>query len=71
MASGDMESKQAELPAGKKVRKHLPPLPLVVRLAVLVVGWIVILIGVAGLALPGIQGCFTRFGNIIKLPIFE
>lgn len=40
-------------------RPHLPALPLVVRVVVLVVGWLVLLIGVAGLALPGIQGCLT------------
>lgn len=46
-------------PARRRARKHLPALPLVVRLIVLVVGWIVVLIGIAGLALPGIQGCLT------------
>jgi hypothetical protein len=40
-------------------RRHLPALPIVVRLGVLVVGWLVLLVGVAGLALPGIQGCLT------------
>jgi hypothetical protein len=40
-------------------RRHLPALPLVVRILVLIVGWVVLLIGVAGLALPGIQGCLT------------
>lgn len=44
---------------GIRRRRHLPPLPLVLRIAVLVVGWLVLLVGVAGLALPGIQGCLT------------
>lgn len=35
------------------------PLPLWVRILVLVVGWIVVLIGIAGLVLPGIQGIAT------------
>ena len=43
----------------KKRRRHLPALPVGVRLVVLVVGWVVVLIGIAGLALPGIQGCLT------------
>ncbi|MDH3402376.1 MAG: hypothetical protein OES32_05560 [Acidobacteriota bacterium] len=50
---------EPELPAARRARRHLPALPLVVRLAVLVVGWIVVLIGILGLALPGIQGCLT------------
>ena len=41
------------------MRTRLPALPLVVRILVLVIGWVVVLIGIAGLALPGIQGCLT------------
>jgi len=41
-------------------RPHrLPALPLVARIIVLVVGWVVLLIGVAGLFLPGLQGILT------------
>lgn len=58
-ASSESETDDRQTPAKRKGRKHLPALPLVVRLIVLVVGWIVILIGIAGLALPGIQGCLT------------
>jgi hypothetical protein len=36
-----------------------PPLPLGVRIAVFVAGWVLILVGVAGLVLPGIQGVIT------------
>ncbi|MEP7009612.1 MAG: PGPGW domain-containing protein [Acidobacteriota bacterium] len=36
-----------------------PRLRLGVRIGVFVVGWILILVGVAGLVLPGIQGVFT------------
>jgi len=43
----------------RRLRRHLPALPIVVRILVLVVGWIVVLIGIAGLALPGIQGFLT------------
>ncbi len=57
--STESEPDDRQTPARKKARRHLPALPLVVRLIVLVVGWIVVLIGIAGLALPGIQGCLT------------
>jgi hypothetical protein len=35
------------------------PLPFWLRVVVLLVGWIVLLVGVAGLVLPGIQGVLT------------
>lgn len=36
-----------------------PPLPMGVRVGIFVAGWLLILVGVAGLVLPGIQGVFT------------
>lgn len=36
-----------------------PPLPMGVRVAIFVLGWLLILVGVAGLILPGIQGIAT------------
>lgn len=36
-----------------------PPLPLSARITIFILGWLLILIGVAGLVLPGIQGVFT------------
>jgi hypothetical protein len=36
-----------------------PPLPMGVRIGIFVVGWLLILVGVAGLVLPGIQGIAT------------
>ena len=36
-----------------------PPLPMGVRVAIFILGWLLILIGVAGLILPGIQGIAT------------
>lgn len=51
------------LPTGEKVivRQRRPhrPLPLWLRIVVLLVGWVVLLVGVAGLVLPGIQGVVT------------
>jgi hypothetical protein len=35
------------------------PLPFRTRVLIFVAGWVLILIGVAGLVLPGIQGIFT------------
>ena len=36
-----------------------PPLPMGVRVGIFILGWLLILVGVAGLVLPGIQGVFT------------
>ena len=36
-----------------------PPLPLGIRVTIFLLGWLLILIGVAGLVLPGIQGIVT------------
>jgi len=38
---------------------HLPPLSVGVRVLLFVVGWTLLLIGILGLALPGIQGVLT------------
>ncbi|MDY7092324.1 MAG: PGPGW domain-containing protein [Acidobacteriota bacterium] len=35
------------------------PLPLWVRISLLMVGWLLLLVGIAGLVLPGIQGIAT------------
>ena len=43
----------------EKHRHHLPqlrPLPLWLRIGLLFIGWLIILVGIAGLVLPGIQG---------------
>ncbi len=39
--------------------RRLTSLPLGVRITLLVLGWIVVLVGVAGLLLPGLQGIVT------------
>lgn len=39
-------------------RRH-GPLPFAVRVGIFLLGWLLILIGIAGLVLPGIQGVFT------------
>ncbi len=40
-------------------REPLPPLPMGVRVGVFLVGWLLVLVGVVGLVLPGIQGVLT------------
>lgn len=44
--------------AHRRLRAHRP-LPLWLRILLLLIGWIVVLVGVAGLVLPGIQGIAT------------
>ena len=41
------------------VGEPLPPLPLGWRIGIFIAGWVLILIGVAGLVLPGLQGILT------------
>jgi len=48
--------KQTRVPRAERPRFQPLPLPLWVRVLVLVVGWLLILIGIAGLFLPVIQG---------------
>lgn len=43
----------------RRRRRPRRPLPLWLRIVVLLIGWIVLLVGVAGLVLPGIQGIAT------------
>ncbi len=38
---------------------RLPVLPIAIRILLFVVGWVLLLVGVAGLVLPGLQGCLT------------
>lgn len=53
-------------PAAAHLRR---PLPLWVRCLVLVVGWVVLLVGVAGLVLPGIQGIATILAGLAILSV--
>lgn len=45
----------------RRLRYRLKPLPLIPRILVFLVGWVLVLIGFAGLVLPGIQGVLTIF----------
>jgi hypothetical protein len=39
-----------------EVHVHIPDLPLALRIGLLILGWVVIVLGLAGLLLPGLQG---------------
>ncbi|HVR97015.1 MAG TPA: PGPGW domain-containing protein [Thermoanaerobaculia bacterium] len=52
-------AERAGLPMRIDLEPHRRPLPFWVRVAIFVIGWVLILIGVAGLVLPGIQGIAT------------
>lgn len=57
-----MDREQEESKADHEPVPHgdrLPPLSPVVRILVLVVGWLLVLVGIAGLVLPGLQGILT------------
>jgi uncharacterized membrane protein YbaN (DUF454 family) len=46
-----------------------PRLPFWVRVAIFILGWLLILIGVAGLVLPGIQGIATILAGAALLSL--
>jgi len=50
---------KVRLPREQRSRFQAPPLPFGLRVAVLTVGWICILLGIAGLFLPILQGGLT------------
>ena len=46
-----------------------PRLPLGIRIAIFLLGWVLILVGVAGLVLPGIQGIATILAGAALLSL--
>jgi len=46
-----------------------PPLPIGIRVAIFVAGWLLILVGVAGLVLPGLQGIVTILAGAALLSL--
>jgi hypothetical protein len=46
-----------------------PPLPFGVRVGIFILGWVLILVGVAGLVLPGIQGIATILAGAALLSL--
>lgn len=53
------ESSEPTAPELRVEHRPLPALPAAVRLILLIVGWLLLLVGIAGLVLPGIQGLLT------------
>jgi hypothetical protein len=53
------EAADSERPSLEIRVEPRPPLSMGVRVGIFVVGWLLILVGVAGLVLPGIQGIAT------------
>ncbi len=59
-ADPDAEPVQPAEPLPLEIRvEPRPPLSMGIRIGIFIVGWLLILIGVAGLVLPGIQGIAT------------
>ena len=53
----DPRNEPREVPeADPETPVHIPDLPLALRIALLIFGWLVIILGLAGLLLPGLQG---------------
>ena len=48
-------------------RRHDRPLPLWPRVLLLATGWVLVVVGVAGLVLPGVQGILTLFAALALL----
>lgn len=56
--SGDQEREETDQRHTFK-RPHLPSLHIGVRIVLLALGWVVLVVGFAGLLLPGLQGILT------------
>jgi hypothetical protein len=72
LAEEEIPLMEIPLPTGEKVivrRRPHRPLPLWLRVVVLLVGWVVLLVGVAGLVLPGIQGVVTILAGAAILSV--
>lgn len=52
---------------GEKAEGSEPKLPLGWRIFFLATGWILLLVGIAGLALPGIQGILTILLGLVLI----
>jgi hypothetical protein len=57
--ASEPRNRPAEGAAAHRAERHRPALPVAIRIILFVVGWSLLLIGVAGLVLPGIQGILT------------
>ena len=53
------ESVDASAQGQRSSAQELDPLPPLTRILIVILGWLLILVGVAGLVLPGLQGVLT------------
>lgn len=58
----------APLPLEIRIERR-PPLPFGARVGIFIAGWLLILVGVAGLVLPGIQGVVTILAGAALLSL--
>lgn len=65
----DEEENEPLVKSSRSRSERLPRLSLGMRIVAFVVGWALLLVGVAGLALPGIQGILTLLAGTAVLSI--
>ena len=59
MSTGDKDPTDTTLdPSEDETEEHvhIPDLPLALRIGLLILGWLIVVLGLAGLLLPGLQG---------------
>ena len=59
MSTRDKDLKDTDLDLSEDEAQehvHIPDLPLALRIGLLILGWLIVVLGLAGLLLPGLQG---------------
>ena len=56
MNEDEREIREVPLEGETDPHVHIPDLPLALRILLLILGWLVVVLGLAGLLLPGLQG---------------
>jgi Putative transmembrane protein (PGPGW) len=67
-AAEPLAEERERLPLEIRVERR-PPLRMGVRIGIFIAGWLLILVGVAGLVLPGIQGIITILAGAALLSL--
>lgn len=57
------------LPLEIRIERRRPPFPMGVRVVIFAAGWLLIVVGVAGLVLPGVQGIITILAGAALLSL--
>jgi hypothetical protein len=68
-ASGEPEHKLPLPPPSEPAPAPAPRFPLWLRVTLFALGWLLILVGIAGLILPGIQGVLTLLVGVAVLSL--